>query len=164
MTAEAAVELSPERARAYLDYVLTLYWDKSVTQAQAARDLGMRKERFAELAALREGEAALQREVSDYFAKAFNCAFPYCDPDAVIAGEYARNPPAINKDGRHVSKRELALLTPPQRRTLRELVPQARKPDAEVADYLRRRKVPLYRRFPDGETGTENEVPEVKLV
>lgn len=165
MTADAAVELSPERARAYLEYVLILYRDESLTQARAARDLGMRKKSFAELSDLRIGEAALTRLANAHLGDAFHAAFPWCDAEAVRHGARARTAPCSNhRLGRAPRKRELELVTPPQRRTMREVAPAPRKADAEIVRYLRKNPVPLWKRFPDPvESGTENEVPEVKL-
>lgn len=165
MTAERAADLTPKAARAFLDYVLTLYWDDSLTQQEAAFALGMRKTTFAELADLKRCVSILERLVRAYLGDAFNAAFPWCDAQAIRDGAEARVPPCANPNhGRKAGKRETELLTPPQRYTMRELVPTTRRADAEVARYLRKNPTPMWQRFPDPvETGTENEVPELKL-
>lgn len=165
MTEAPAVSLTPKQARAFLDYVLALYWDESLKQVEAAQALGMRKATFAELADLRQGEAVLNRLATAYLADAFHAAFPWSDAEAVRHGARARTAPCSNpRLGRMPGKREQALVTPPQRHTMREVVPTQRKADPEIARYLRKNPIPLWKRFPEPvESGTENEVPEVKF-
>lgn len=151
--------------RILLDCLLTLYWRDGVTQSDAARLVGLRKETFAELADLRLGEAALQRVAMDYYRRAFYRLFPECDPAAHRHARFATRKRKPCSHSTEPTAREVALVTPPQRHTLRELVPSPRAADAEVAQYLAAHPVPLYRRFrevEDEESGTENEVPEVK--
>src|SRR5690606_10658965 len=112
----------------------------------AARLVGLRAGTFAELADLREGEAAMQRAALSYFGRAFHSAFPWCDSGAVRRGESARSAPRINVDGRPVTRSEAALLAPPQRCGMRKPVPSPRNADPEVERYLAANPVPLFRR------------------
>src|SRR5690606_24242312 len=158
----AAMKASPSDL---LDRLLTLYWADGVTQGEAAYLLGLRKETFAELADLRLGEAALQRAAMRYYRAALYRQFPRCNPAAVRQARFATRKLKPCSHAKEPTAREVALVTPPQRRTLRELVPNPRASDPEVAAYLAANPIPLHRLFreiEDADTGTENEVPEVK--
>lgn len=166
--AAANVALPPEPKRHdpadLLTGLLQAYWAGAVTQGAAAQMVGLRKETFAELADLRMIEAGLHRAAMRYYRLAFNRLFPECDPQARLEGTRARTAPATGATWSTPTARDCILLTPPQHRTLRELAPSMGQPDAEIADYLRTHRVPLYKRFPDLETGTESGVPEVKCM
>lgn len=163
--APAPPEPRPVDPAILLTRLLVMYWRDGVALRDAAKLAGLRAKTFAELADLRLGEAALKRLAAAYFGDAFHAAFPWCDAEAVRHGARARTPPCSNpRLGRAPSKREKELVTPPQRSTMREVVPTQRKADAEIARYLRKNPIPLWKRFPDPvESGIENEVPEVKL-
>lgn len=149
---------------AWLDRLLTIYWADGVEQGEAARLAGMRKETFAEYADLRLGEAALERAAMRYYRAAFHRLFPRCNPAAVRQARFATRKAKPCRHDKEPTAREVALVTPPQRHTMRELVPSPRAADAEVAAYLAAHPIPLHRRFVeevDDETGTGIGVSEV---
>lgn len=97
-------------------------------------------------------EAALQREASRYLFGAFHRLFPECDAEAVRVGYMTRRSPATNpSEGKAAKRADIELLTPPHRRTMRELVPRQHKPDAEVAAILNTSRAPLWKRFVEPE-------------
>lgn len=143
--------------------LLALYWLGEVTQGEAAKEVGLRKESFAELADFRMIEAALQREANRCMSDAFHRVFPECDADAVREGSAARRMPATNpREGRKASKRDVDLVTPPQRRTMRELVPKQRKSDPEVAAILKANRRTMWKRFVEAEPEGDAEL-ELRL-
>lgn len=168
-----------------LTALLQLYWAEGVTQERAAKLLGIAKATFAELADLRLVTDGLERAARDYYREQFNYRFPECDPRCAptrAKAEYvaptmgasvmARSESCRAHDGTDADPHakepvssECELLAPPQRRTLREVVPGTHKPDAEVTEYLRTHRVPLWKRFRDPEqlTGTENEPSPIQL-
>lgn len=79
--------MTPERR--LIDRLLALYWLGGVTQCQAAMLLGIRKQEFAEYAELREGQRALERVANEYLVRAFNHAFPWCDPALMAMHKHA---------------------------------------------------------------------------
>lgn len=120
-----------------------------VTQPRAAKLLGIRKEEFAELSDLRLGIDGWERAAWRYFEERFNYRFPECDPRCATGKARAYEGTPRDIYATEPSPRDCQLLEPPQRRTLRELVPRAVKPDAEVSRYLRTHRVPMWKRFPD---------------
>src|SRR5690606_14320253 len=110
-------------ARTLLDGLLTLYWCGGVTQEVAAQWLDMRKEDFAEYADMRLGIAALGRAAWRYYRAAFYRLFPRCNPAAVRQARFARRRLKPCSHAKEPTAREVALVTPPQRHTMRELVP-----------------------------------------
>lgn len=152
--------LSPEQL---LNRLLALHWLGGVTDEDAAKLVGIRKADFAEYADVRLLEHGLRRAALAYFRRAFHRQFPECD---ARAWQRAKHATAKRKPGtysRKPSRREVELMTPPQRFTERELVPRPAAPDAEVARYLAAHPIPLHRRFRDPpQSGTETEVAQVK--
>lgn len=146
-----------------LDRLLTLYWFDGVSGAAAAELVGIRYADFLELADLRLVERGLQRVALAYFRRAFHRQFPECDPSAWQRAKHATAKRKPGTYSRKPSRREVELMTPPQRFTERELVPRPAAPDAEVARYLAAHPIPLHRRFRDPPpSGTETEVAQVK--
>jgi hypothetical protein len=149
--------------RQLLDRLLALYWLEGVSAERAAELLHIRKSDFLELADLRLVERGLQRAAMRYYRRAFLGRFPWCDPRAWAHARFATAKRKPCSHSREPTCRDVELVTPPQRHTLRELVPSPRCPDAEVLRYLAAHPVPLHRRFVDPpNTGTENDLPEVK--
>jgi hypothetical protein len=149
--------------RALLDRLLALYWLEGVSAEVAAGLLNIRKADFLELADLRLVERGLQRAAMRYYRRAFNRQFPRCDAKAWAHAKHATAKRKPCSHSREPTRRDVELVTPPQRHSLRELVPSPRCPDGEVLRYLAVHPVPLHRRFADPpQTGTENEVAEVK--
>ena len=56
-----------------------MYWHEGVTQAEAAKLVGIRREEFVELAELRLGIHAFEAVAMRRFEAAFNELFPECD-------------------------------------------------------------------------------------
>jgi hypothetical protein len=149
--------------RQLLDRLLALYWLEGVSAEVAAGLLHIRKADFLELADLRLVERGLQRAARVYYRRAFHCLFPWCDARAWAHAKHATAKAKPCTHSKAPTRRDVELVTPPQRHTLRELVPSPRSPDAEVLRYLAAHPVPLHRRFREPmETGTEIEVSEVK--
>jgi hypothetical protein len=146
-----------------LDRLLALYWLEGVSAEAAAGLLHIRKADFLELADLRLVERGLQRAAMRYYRRAFHRLFPRCDAKAWAHAKHATAKRKPCDHSRAPTRRDVELLTPPDRHTLRELVPSPRAPDAEVLQYLAAHPVPLHRRFVDPpQPGTESELPEVK--
>lgn len=69
-------------ARILLDRLLALHWRGGVTQEEAARLVGIRREEFVELSDLRHATAILENVSWRHYLGAFLYAFPECDPRA----------------------------------------------------------------------------------
>lgn len=107
------LERSPQQL---IDALMASYWQGRVSQAEAAKLLGIRRQEFVELSALRWGVAILQSAAWRYFMTAFNSAFPECDPALARREEI----PSGKMGVRMYTDAEL--LSPPHVRTLRELL------------------------------------------
>lgn len=97
-----------------LTALLVHYWRGGVEQGDAAKLLGMRKDEFAELAALRKCELIVDDLTWRHYLSRFNQLFPECDRNAT-----KRNVPDWHKpEGRMYTEAEL--LKPPHHKTMRE--------------------------------------------
>lgn len=94
-------------ARKLLDGLLLLYWREGVTQKEAAKLLGIRKDEFAELAALRRCCLIIEDAAWRYFLAQFNHTFPECDRRATKRD----TGPRWDRKGRMYTDDQL--LTPP---------------------------------------------------
>ena len=100
--------MNRSKADDLLTALLVRHWKGGVDQAQAAKLIGIRKDEFAELAALRHCLLILENMGWRYYLARFNYAFPECDQASV------RRP----ADPRAFVPRtytDTELLTPPQR-------------------------------------------------
>ena len=137
--------------------LVDLYLRGGVMQGAASQLLGLRKETFAELADLRLGVAALEREAGRYYVDAFHQQFPHCDVKAWRHARHARKPARTSDNSRAPTRAAQRLVEPRQHRTMRDIVPRQHAPDADVRAYLKTHPVPLYKRFKD------QEEPELEL-
>jgi len=62
-----------------LTRLLALYWMGGVTQAKAAKLVGIRRDEFMELADLRRCALIIEAAAWRYYLRAFNGCFPDCD-------------------------------------------------------------------------------------
>lgn len=90
-----------------LTRLLHLHWRGGVDQAQAAKLVGIRKDEFAELAALRKCLLIVERAVWRYYLARFNFAFPECDRMAMRRAHPSNAPVEVRR------YTDIELLTPP---------------------------------------------------
>lgn len=104
------------KERALLHALVISYWRGAVTQGEAAKLIGMRKETFAELADGLLLVEAMKRVSWHYYRERFHYTFPECDARAV-------RKPQLSGKGQGIRRfTDEELLTPPQRVTLNDVV------------------------------------------